>query len=141
MKRSYCRPTPENGASPYLCDDHGNNALHVAVLTRNWKICGRLLNAGIVINYRDRDGATPWHLAATAEIEGSEACMMLLSRSSWIGIMNFEGLTAYQEALIAGRYDVAGCLYNWAVVHRKFPSKILLFFGEVRVVIVLLKRI
>ena len=60
------------GATIYLPDQHGNNALHAAVKAGQWSVCGHLLALGANPNTSDRSGVSTLAYLAQAFAEDDE---------------------------------------------------------------------
>ncbi|XP_041875681.1 ankyrin repeat domain-containing protein 7-like [Corvus kubaryi] len=67
---------PEHGADPNLTDADGNTALHLAVLSGNATVAGRLLEHGARSDAQNQGGYTPLDLAVSKEHEEMLECLV-----------------------------------------------------------------
>lgn len=103
--------------------------LHLAVITEQPHIVGKLTTAGANVNLPDRNGQTPTHLACQ---RSSIECMKELFKGANLvdlELRNFNGFTPLHEAVFASCPEAVRCLVNHgANVNCKvlvFNSKIL----------------
>lgn len=86
--------------------------LHLAVITEQPHIVGKLTTAGANVNLPDRNGQTPTHLACQ---RSSIECMKELFKGANLvdlELRNFNGFTPLHEAVFASCPEAVRCLVN-----------------------------
>jgi hypothetical protein len=85
-----------------------NGDLYNAVIKGNTAAVEDLLNKGAELNFQDKDGDTPMHLAVT--ITNMEIIKLLLAHGAYIDQPNYDGETPVALALKRNRPDIAKIL-------------------------------
>ena len=103
--------------------------LHLAVITGQAHIVGKLITAGANANMPDRNGQTPAHLACQ---RSSTACLEELFKVANAvdpDLKNFGGFTPLHEAVLAGCPQAVRCLAaHGANVNCKVDERTYSFF-------------
>jgi len=102
--------------------------LHLAVITGQSHIVGKLTIAGANVNLPDRNGQTPAHLACQ---RSSIECIQELFKGANIvdlELRNFNGFTPLHEAVFASCPEAVGCLVNHGA---NVNCKVLLFNKQI----------
>eukprot|EP00057_Strongylocentrotus_purpuratus_P003131 XP_003725987.1 PREDICTED: transient receptor potential cation channel subfamily A member 1 isoform X1 [Strongylocentrotus purpuratus] len=103
--------------SSYLMDEdnESNTLLHLAVLKRNTEVIQRLLDEGVDVNVRKKNGMTPIHIAA---MNGATTTVtQLIENGADIEMQDNEGMTPLHRAAVYNRVEsMAFLIHEGAVI-------------------------
>ena len=100
----------------YVKDPYGNNYIHLAAASGNWKLLLEFLHVSNVqelLNDTNHNGMTPLHCAAE---RGKSICIEHLINNGAIGHKGYGGVTPFMTACSEGHVNCAKLLYNKACV-------------------------
>jgi ankyrin repeat protein len=94
------RDALSKGANVNLADSIGFNALHIAIILKNYDLCQELIQKGIEINKPNIAGITPLHLSINSD--AYEISRLLLSSNASMKSMDCSGITPLMELVNKG---------------------------------------
>lgn len=86
--------------------------LHLAVITEQAHIVGKLTTAGANVNLPDRNGQTPTHLACQRSSTECIEELCTAANAPDLELRNFNGFTPLHEAVFASCPEAVRCLVN-----------------------------
>lgn len=94
--------------------------LHLAVITGQTEIVGKLVSAGASSNVPDRNGHTPCHLACQRSYVNCLEKLVMESKEVNLELKNYNGFTPLHEAVLASCTRSVKCLVeNGANINSK----------------------